>query len=157
MTRSVRSSRLPPSCSGLACAQASPRPNSPPGWAPANPRSPDLKMVTRFRAPRHCCATPRQPAAGFTCGYRRPDASFSRLPITKSDAAWPHPQFKASNLLALVDIDVIAMRDAGVKLARAADLLMRILDHLAPLADPADGAGDREQHGKHRGGEAHRL
>src|SRR5258708_35160761 len=45
-------------------------------------------------------------------------------------------------LLPLGDIDVIAAGDAGVELARAADLLLRILDHLAPLADPADGAGD---------------
>src|SRR6266568_7916092 len=60
-------------------------------------------------------------------------------------------------LLALGDIDVVAARDAGIELARAADLLLRVLDHLAPLADPADGAGDREQHGEHRGREAHRL
>src|SRR5882724_2043208 len=33
-------------------------------------------MVTRFRAPRPSCATPRPPAAGFTCGYRRREASF---------------------------------------------------------------------------------
>src|SRR4051812_36062323 len=60
-------------------------------------------------------------------------------------------------LLPLVHCDVVAAGDAGVELARAADLLLRVLDHLAPLADPADGAGDREQHGKHRGREAHRL
>src|SRR6266481_9958447 len=57
----------------------------------------------------------------------------------------------------LGDIDVIAAGDAGVELARTADFLMRVLDHLAPLADPADGAGDREQHGEHRGRETHRL
>ena len=44
--------------------------------APANPRSPGWRMATRFRAPRHCCATPRPPAAGFTCGCRRRDESF---------------------------------------------------------------------------------
>src|ERR1700676_2288884 len=60
-------------------------------------------------------------------------------------------------LLALVDLDVIATRRAGIELARAADLLVRILDHLAPLADPADGARDREQNGEHRGRETHRL
>src|SRR4051795_12079584 len=60
-------------------------------------------------------------------------------------------------LLPLGDIDVIAAGDAGIKLARTADLLLRVLDHLAPLADPADGAGDREQYGEHRGREAHRL
>src|SRR5258705_10529835 len=60
-------------------------------------------------------------------------------------------------LLALVALDVIATRGAGIELARASDLLVRILDHLAPLADPADGAGDRKQHGEHRGRETHRL
>src|ERR1700730_8438759 len=65
--------------------------------------------------------------------------------------------FMGSRLVPLGDIDVIAARHAGVKLARTADLLVRVLDHLAPLADPADGAGDREQHGEHRGREAHRL
>src|SRR6202022_270320 len=57
---------------------ASPRPNSPPEWAPANPPSPDLKTVTPFRAPRRSCATPRQPAASSTCGYRQPDARVAR-------------------------------------------------------------------------------
>src|SRR5258708_6305745 len=60
-------------------------------------------------------------------------------------------------LLPLVERHVIAAADAGVELARTADLLLRILDHLAPLADPADGAGDGEQHGEHRGRETHRL
>jgi hypothetical protein len=45
----------------------------------------------------------------------------------------------------------------GVELARTADLLVRILDHFLPLRDPADGAREREEHGEHRGREAHRL
>src|SRR4029077_10406311 len=48
-------------------------------------------------------------------------------------------------LLPLVHRDIVAAGDACVELARAADLLLRILDHLAPLADPADRARDREQ------------
>jgi LysR family transcriptional regulator of beta-lactamase len=40
---------------------------------------------------------------------------------------------------------VIALRRAGVELARTADLLLGIRDHLVPLRDPADGAGEREQ------------
>ena len=48
-------------------------------------------------------------------------------------------------------------RRARIELARTADLLARILDHLLPLRDPADRAGDREQHREHRGREAHRL
>jgi hypothetical protein len=62
-----------------------------------------------------------------------------------------------ARLLALFDIDVVAAGDAGIELPRPADLLLRVLDHLAPLADPADGARDRKQHGEHRGREAHRL
>ena len=46
-----------------------------PGWAPANPPSRGLKMVTRFQAPRRSCATQKPPAANSACGYRRPDAS----------------------------------------------------------------------------------
>ena len=42
--------------------------------------------------------------------------------------------------------DVGALLGADVELARTADLLLGILDHLLPLRDPADGAGDREQH-----------
>src|SRR6266581_782180 len=75
MTRLRRNLRLPPNCSGLACEQASRKPNSQPGWAPANPQSPGLKMGTRFQAPRLFCAMPKQPAADSTCDYRRPDAS----------------------------------------------------------------------------------
>src|SRR3546814_2119813 len=45
---------------------------------------------------------------------------------------------------------------AGIELTRAADLLRRVLDHLVPLRDPAHGAGQREQHGEHRGREADR-
>src|SRR5712692_12072315 len=39
MTRSLRSSRFPPSCCGLGCAPAYPRLNWLPGWALANPPS----------------------------------------------------------------------------------------------------------------------
>jgi hypothetical protein len=48
-------------------------------WAPANRPLPGLKTATPFRAPRHCCATPRQPAANSTCGYRRPEVSFAAI------------------------------------------------------------------------------
>src|SRR4051794_18806089 len=51
---------------------------------------------------------------------------------------------------------VVAAGGAGVELARAADLLRRVLDHLLPLGDPADGPGDREKHGEHRSREAER-
>src|SRR5215213_9588268 len=57
----------------------------------------------------------------------------------------------------LGDGEVVALGGSGVELARAADLLRRILDHLLPLRDPADRAGDREQHREHVGWEAHRL
>ena len=50
-----------------------------------------------------------------------------------------------------------ALGAAGVKIPRPADLHVRILDHLGPLRDPADSARHREQHGEHRGWEAHRL
>src|SRR5262249_43062068 len=78
--------------------------------------------------------------------------------------AWPShsPCLSAMTLpdnlsLAPRDRQVIAARGAGIELARPSDLLIRILDHLLPLRDPADRARDREQHGEHRSREAHRL
>src|ERR1700733_4642915 len=59
--------------------------------------------------------------------------------------------------LAVAHGPILAQRFAGVELARAADLLLWILDHLLPLGDPADGARHREQNGEHVGREAHRL
>src|SRR4051794_33821527 len=57
----------------------------------------------------------------------------------------------------LVDRLILALRSAGVELARTADLLRRVLDHLLPLRDPADRAGQREKHREHGGRETHRL
>ena len=57
---------------------------------------------------------------------------------------------------ALVERNVVALDRAGVELARAADLLAGIADHLVPLRDPADRAGQREQRGEHGGREADR-
>src|SRR5207302_4696565 len=39
---------------------------------------------------------------------------------------------------------------AGVELARPADLVFRVADHLLPLRDPAHGARQREDAGEHR-------
>src|SRR3546814_9038416 len=41
-------------------------------------------------------------------------------------------------------------RSAGVKLSRAADLLRGVGNHLVPLRDPANGAGESEKRGEHR-------
>src|SRR6516164_8068988 len=49
---------------------------------------------------------------------------------------------------------VLAPWRAGVELARAADSLVRLLDHLLPLGNPADGARERKQHREHGGGKA---
>src|SRR6476646_7079802 len=58
--------------------------------------------------------------------------------------------------LAARDRHVVALGGAGIELARAADLLVRVFDHFLPLTDPADRAREREQHGEHGGREAHR-
>src|SRR3546814_1132988 len=52
--------------------------------------------------------------------------------------------------LPFVDRHVIALGGAGVELARTADLLLGVGDHLVPLRDPAGGAGEREQGREHR-------
>src|SRR5262249_54161310 len=69
----------------------------------------------------------------------------------------PASELGIERLFAPRDWLIFATRRAGIELARAADLLARVLDHFLPLRDPADRAGDGEQHGEHRGGEAHRL
>src|SRR5512134_561874 len=60
-------------------------------------------------------------------------------------------------LLPLLDRDEVALGDAGVELARAADALLGVLDHLLPLCDPPHRAREREERREHRGREAHRL
>src|SRR4051812_24094526 len=46
----------------------------------------------------------------------------------------------------LVHRHVVACALAGVDLARPRDLLLRVVDHLEPLGDPAAPPPDREQH-----------
>jgi hypothetical protein len=46
---------------------------------------------------------------------------------------------------------------ADIELTRTSDALARILDHLAPLGNPADGPRKREQNREHGGREAERL
>src|SRR6267142_7220186 len=50
---------------------------------------------------------------------------------------------------ALLDPHEIPARRPVVELARAADLVFRIGDHLLPLSDPAYGAREREDAGEH--------
>src|SRR3954469_12498542 len=60
-------------------------------------------------------------------------------------------------LSSTADRDVVALRGARVELARTADLLGRVADHLLPLCDPPRRARDRKQDREHVGREAHRL
>src|SRR5687767_7096560 len=62
-----------------------------------------------------------------------------------------------SGLPPLVLGHVIPRLRAEVDLARPRDFLVGVVEHLFPLRDPAGGARDREQDGKHVDGEAHRL
>src|SRR5262245_44063294 len=59
--------------------------------------------------------------------------------------------------LALGDRDEIPARRAVVELARTADLVLGIADHLLPLRDPPHGAREREDAGEHRHGDAERA
>src|SRR3546814_15293316 len=76
---------------------------------------------------------------------RRPPRS------TRTDTLFPYTTLFRS------ERQVVALGVAVIELARPADALLGILDHLAPLGDPADGARDGEEHGEHRGRDAHRL
>src|SRR5262245_14954339 len=51
----------------------------------------------------------------------------------------------------------VALGRSLVELARAADLVLGVGDHLLPLRDPADGAREREDAGEHRHGNAQRA
>src|ERR1041385_473317 len=55
-----------------------------------------------------------------------------------------------SSFLSLVDRLRFALGRSFEELARPADLVLRIGDHLLPLRDPADGAREREDAGEHR-------
>src|SRR6056297_3050742 len=58
---------------------------------------------------------------------------------------------------ALLDIHVVAQRLAMIQLTRAADLELRIGNHLFPLRNPTDGSADRKYRREHRGREPHCL
>ncbi len=58
---------------------------------------------------------------------------------------------------AVGQVDVAALGLADVELAGAADLRRGVLDHLAPLGDPAREAAEREEDGEHARREAHGL
>src|SRR5581483_10374981 len=62
----------------------------------------------------------------------------------------------SAGLLSLVDRHELAPRRTGVELARAPDLVLGVRDHLVPLRDPADGAGEREDAGEHGDRDAER-
>src|SRR5688572_13096206 len=59
--------------------------------------------------------------------------------------------------LPLLDGPDVAPRRPLVELARAADLVLRVGDHLLPLRDPADGARQREDAGEHGHRDAQRA
>src|SRR5205085_11690333 len=85
-------------------------------------------------------------------GAGAPNAGPVRAPATPTI----QPRRERVKSAALFDRRVIPLRRARVELAGTADLALRVLEHFLPLADPADRAGEREQHGEHGRGKAHR-
>src|SRR5688572_15132197 len=71
----------------------------------------------------------------FTC---KPDLHVGRDRISNRMA--PARPTRRSGLLASIPWDVIARRGSQIDLPRAHDLLIRIVEHLFPLRDPARGA-----------------
>src|SRR5215471_8718669 len=65
--------------------------------------------------------------------------------------------FASGSALAPGDRDEVPARGAVVELARAADLVLGVADHLLPLRNPADGAREREDAGEHRDRNAQRA
>src|SRR5437762_6404149 len=64
---------------------------------------------------------------------------------------------RSSWLLPLLPRDIVARQRSRVDLPRPRDFLLRVEQHLFPLRNPAGGARNGEQHGKHFDGEPHRL
>ena len=60
-------------------------------------------------------------------------------------------------LLPLVHRHEFARRRPGEELSGPVELGIRILEHLTPLRDPANGPREREDGGKERDGDAERL
>src|SRR6516162_8514345 len=119
-----------------------------PGWILSCPRA----------ACRRACAQPTSCWRRYgRVGARAKARCSTSEGVTRRGVFQRQREPPTPSLLALLHRHVFTAGDAGIELARPADLLLRILDHLAPLTDPADGAGDREQHGEHRGRETHRL
>jgi hypothetical protein len=58
---------------------------------------------------------------------------------------------------ARLDRDVRPLACPGIELARPADALYRVLDHLRPLRDSSRSAGDGKERGEHLNREAERL
>ena len=91
--------------------------------------------------PRSCCSTPSTDA-------RRPtDTATAADQWSAAAKTFTVPARLGSG--APVEGHEIALDGACVELARTADVLLGILDHLLPLRDPADGARHREQHREH--------
>src|SRR5580704_12220684 len=71
MTLSLLSSKSPPNSLRLDCEPDYRRQNSPSAWEPASPPLLAWKVDRRCQALRRFCASPRQPAASFTCAFSR--------------------------------------------------------------------------------------
>ena len=123
------------------------------------PMSPTKNRRARdaVRRPKPACSGPKGQGKRVPCARRlAASRAAPRLPRGTRNP----PGRQAAELLAcaralpLIDRHVIARFRAGIDLARTADLLVRILQHLLPLRDPADGARQREQRGEHAGRES---
>src|SRR5260221_12475904 len=77
------------------------------------------------------------------------------LPPKRYELSW-NWRITLAMVLPLVDRLHIPLGRSLVELARPADLVFRIGNHLLPLRDPADGAREREGAGEHRHRDAQR-
>src|SRR4051794_691420 len=93
-------------------------------------------------------APPRRTTRGFDLGFWSTAQVVVRRDPLENDLAMSAASSRnTSGSAAHVEWLVGTLGLAAVELTRPADLLVRILDHLVPLRDPADGTRDGEQHG----------
>src|SRR5512139_14674 len=102
------------------------------------------------------CASQGASASSPNCSRYAALPAYSGIVGSQSDALMWGGLRRASGP-ATVQRHEVAPRRTGVELARTADLVRGIGQHLVPLRDPAGGARHREQRGEHAGGDAHRA
>src|SRR3712207_2446239 len=142
--------------------------------SPSSVETTSSTRLTRWPVPPTCTAPPVASGTGGStssssggdsamglppgrwCGrtWRAPCCRRRRGPVVRGRTTGPRSGWYEGS--ALVDRHERALGGPGVDLPGTADLGGRVVDHLAPLGDPAGQPAEGEEHGEHPRREAHR-